>query len=244
MGEQRLPDTPETQNEILDTEETAGVEQENSKRFAKKTIGVLCISCAVLLLLNFLTSVNFNKLWIWIFGENEPTFTFEYPDFDEDILADPAYLSLERKMAIRTDGQTIWLNDEDYALQESPIRCLREYFRCAVFGDLHGYNLCFTENYHEENGGARTDPFTMQRVYDIVVERLGQTIESQDGTVRRVYYQVEYKIQRNNGTFRDDVGSDGVRPQVFEMIRNTQTNECKIDKITLLGKFEGIPQED
>ena len=63
-------------------------------------------------------------------------------------------------------------------------------------------------------------------IYDITVEKLSENYK--DGNT--VYkYNVSYKIYRNNGTFRNDIGSDGSKTLMFTLIGDG--TQVKIDAI-------------
>ncbi len=230
---------PQRKKPPLTEEEIAA--RAKSKQLARKMVITLCVAFVILIGLQVLSEIDFQPMLDAIVGKEESKIQFELADFEEDIMQDPAYLDKQRLMAYKNGAQMTLINEADYDQYDPPINMLHDYFTAAIAGDLHAYNACFTEAYHEANKGARTEPFTMQRIYDMMVEYLGEIEEGEDGYRKRCYYRVEYKIQKNNGTFRDDVGSDGALAQVFELVWNTDTKECAIDRIVLLGAFEGIP---
>jgi hypothetical protein len=53
-------------------------------------------------------------------------------------------------------------------------------------------------------------------VYEMKVTRVGE--ETANGALR-VTYRLEYRIHRNNGTYRRDVGSDAVRPEYLTLTK-------------------------
>ena len=69
--------------------------------------------------------------------------------------------------------------------------------------------------------------FTQQMIYDIEIEKLSVS-ESEKGILYA--YNVAYKIYRNNGTFRNDIGSDGAKTLYFELLESN--GSILIDRIT------------
>ena len=63
-------------------------------------------------------------------------------------------------------------------------------------------------------------------LYDIEIEKLG---EDKTESETRYRYDVSYKIFRNNGTFRNDIGSDASKTLYFELTKSG--GKVLIDKI-------------
>ena len=99
-----------------------------------------------------------------------------------------------------------------------------KYIYTIVEGDHELYNSFFSEEYYNEGGKAK-EPFTMQRLKNVKLVKARQ--ETEDGYVK-YYYELEYSIDKNNGTFRNDIG-DGSRKQ-FIIVTNRH-DELLIDAI-------------
>lgn len=217
--------------------------QKKSRKLAKKTAIMLSVAFCVLLGLNLLSEIDFEPLISAIVGKPSlPPIQFEVPDFEENIMKDTSYLDKIRLMEYCSGGQETLINEEDYVNYDIAVNRMHDFFTAAIAGDLEGYNDCFTEAYHKKNKGERTEPFTMQRIYDMSITHMGEIDETEDGSTVRRYYLVKYKIQKNNGTLRNDMGSDCYRPQVFELVWDKTVGECRIDAVTLYYDFEGIPE--
>ena len=111
------------------------------------------------------------------------------------------------------------------------VRFFTKYFRTVIAGDAGTYNTFFTDRYFRD-----ADPyvrFAPQMLYDIHVYELSETT-GQDGTTTWTF-QVEYRIRRNDGTFRNDMDSDGVRPLLFVLYGDAEGN-VKIDSIEYYRK--------
>ena len=71
--------------------------------------------------------------------------------------------------------------------------------------------------------------FAPQMLYDIRIEMLSNDPQN-DGTVLYAF-NVEYKIHRNDGTFRNDIDSDASKKLYFELYEDTE-GLVRIDRIT------------
>jgi len=205
-------------------------ERAASKRLARKMVTVLAIAFVVLVGLELVSRIDFDSL----LGPDTPKtpdgIRFEYADFEEDILTDATYLDKTRLMAYRKGAQMTLINEDDYINYDPAVNMMRRYFDILIHGDLEQYNTLFTAEYQKQHKLPRTEPFTMQRIYDMTVEYVTE-VDQPDTDLFHTYFLVEYKIQKNNGTFRADMGSDCTRAQAFELIWDTETRECFINQV-------------
>ena len=132
------------------------------------------------------------------------------------IFTDEEYLSLDRSLHVKRGGEefTVTQNGADKA--DAISLFFLGYFDALAHGDAERYNSLFTDGYFETYD--RQADFSEQRVYDVHVTLLGATDDES-----RVSYMVEYKIKRNNGTFRRDVYSDSSRPLIFDLVKSGDT---------------------
>lgn len=78
------------------------------------------------------------------------------------------------------------------------------------------YNKCFSPYYFESH--AHQGEFTKQKIYDIIITELPAENKSIDGkTFVEYIYTIEYRIRHNNGTLRNDVGSDRSKKQYVKI---------------------------
>ena len=65
-----------------------------------------------------------------------------------------------------------------------------------------------------------------QRLYDITIEYIFEKdmTDPDYGEVTKYVYEVSYKIMKNDGTFRNDLGSDGSRPLSLEIVETSDTS--------------------
>lgn len=224
------------------TEEELAAKSRN-KALARKMAITLAIAGVILIGLDLLSKVDFSPILDAIVGTEQPNIKFEYADFEEDIMKDSTYLAKIRLMEYRNGGQITLINEEDYDLYDPAVNRMHTFFQNVIAGDLDGYNECFSEAYHKKHNGKRTEPFTMQRLYDMSIELIGE-VNEKNSYLRHSYYLVSYKIQKNNGTFRNDMASDGTRPQVFELVWDTKTGDCVIEAVCLQSEFKGISYDN
>jgi len=149
-----------------------------------------------------------------------------YPiDHDLDVTTVEGYMELDRDLHYKNGSETIMITDANSEFYGQDILFFKTYFDYAIHGDYEAYNTLFTEHYYETNEPYHS--FTQQMIYDIEIEKLSET----DNAHGKIYaYNVSYKIYRNNGTFRNDIGSDGAKTLYFELVEEKGT--LLIDRIT------------
>lgn len=137
-----------------------------------------------------------------------------YPIDDElDIESVREYAQLDRQIYYTYGAETVALDETDLEGYGDDIRFFADYFDTVISGDYTKYNTLFTEEYFKKN--EKTCDFTAQMLYDIRIEKLSE--ETENGK-KHFGYNVSYKIFRNNGTFRNDIGSDGSRTLYFSLV--------------------------
>lgn len=148
-----------------------------------------------------------------------------YPIDDElDPFSVEEYTQLDRTVHYIRNGESVALTDENIDEYGDDVKFFVMYFYYVITGDYETYNTLFTDNYYKSAEPYYS--FTPQMVYDIETEYLGESDET-GGTVYK--YDVSYKIYRNNGTFRNDIGSDASKTLYFELTE--QDGKILIDRI-------------
>lgn len=149
-----------------------------------------------------------------------------YPiDHDLDITTVEGYMELDRDIHYKNGSETVMITDANSDFYSQDVLFFRTYFDYAIHGNYEAYNALFTEHYYETNEPYHS--FTQQMIYDIEIEKLSETNNDRG----KIYaYNVSYKIYRNNGTFRNDIGSDGAKTLYFELLE--ADNTILIDRIT------------
>ncbi|MBQ9781383.1 MAG: hypothetical protein IJW00_10645 [Clostridia bacterium] len=156
------------------------------------------------------------------------------PDYDYDIMQDREYLELDRYIYYKDarTGETIILLDQDIPGYGEGMVTLKAMIDAIIAGDHETYNSLFSSNYFAVEGREPEPPFTMQQVYDILITHIEVTdvIDEKLGRYTQYEYTVEYKIHKNNGTFRTDLGHDDSRKQYF-ILSDSTGDQVLIDQI-------------
>lgn len=153
------------------------------------------------------------------------------PDYEYDIMQDEEYLQLNRRIyhCDERSGLTEELTDKNIGGYGPAARVLREAINAIIAGDADAYNSLFSDNYYANN--EPESPFTMQRLYDIKITKVNETIKSgEKGKYTQYEYEVEYKIRLNDGTFRTDIGHDESKKQYF-ILSDSVIGDVLIDQI-------------
>lgn len=156
---------------------------------------------------------------------------FATPDFEYDIMKDEDYLQLNRRIYIydARSGQTEELTDKNLPGYGGGAAVLRDMIRAVINGDADAYNALFSSNYYENHDPE--PPFTMQRLYDIKLTKVSETlVAGEKGKYTQYEFEVEYKIRLNDGTYRTDIGHDESKKQYF-VLSDSVTGEVLIDQI-------------
>jgi len=133
-----------------------------------------------------------------------------YPaDKDYNIMADEEYLEYDRRISYYDpdSGATYWVEEEEVDSAEPFVKFFHSYFQTVIYGDALNYAEHFSLAYE----GELPEDFTMQMVYDI-------ELRPHANANGEMCYIVNYKIHKNNGTFRRDIGSDVGREYLFTLV--------------------------
>jgi len=211
----------------------ADLAQNKRGRNKKKVIigfVVLCTVCIVSIIL--LQNPHWLSLSYWdqdvtsMYSDKIVSYDFYPTDYTLDVTADEEYMSLDHSLYYTFGNETMGLTPEEYADYGPAVSFFGNYFQTIIAGDAETYNTFFTDNYYKTN-----KPYAMfapQMLYDMRIVKLREEAKD-DGTT--IYaFNVEYKIHRNDGTFRNDMGSDASKVLYYELIG--YNNVVKIDRIT------------
>jgi len=152
--------------------------------------------------------------------ETQKRYYYFYPaDYDVNIFEDEEYLGKNRYIEYKRGAVSVLITNDNFDEYGRPLVFFNEYFNAVINGDVEKYNAFFSEDYKNEDN-KRFEGFTMQRIYNITVELLSETVieEGKYYGYNRYIFKVSYMILRNDGTFRDDMGSDGSVPLNFEIL--------------------------
>ncbi len=232
-----LPKEPDTKaNTPNESDTDTKAPKAPISRQKKKAIIFASVVLSLLVILPILSILDWNALfglgekdkdrdsWIHFYGDQY----FGVPDYSENIEEDSKYMDLDRMLYYSSGNETFQIidNPEDFG---NCCVLFYNYFENLKNGDYRRYYSLFTDKYEEEHGD--TNPFTKkelkytpQKVYNIKVTLIQSTfLENGDANGEYVgstvyYYDVEYSIKDNNGTYRRDILSDQSRSLVFEIL--------------------------
>jgi len=172
-------------------------------------------------------------------GEEESTarpntVIYYEPDYEYDIMQDAEYLALDRFIYytdVRTN-ETIIIPEDKVASYGPAVVTLKTMIDAIIAGDHETYNSLFSTNYYEADENRKPEPpFTMQQLYDIELTLVTTEDRVENNKRYTLYvYDVEYKIHKNNGTFRADLGHDDSRIQRF-ILSDSTGDKVLIDQI-------------
>ncbi len=171
--------------------------------------GVVLLMTAVLLLLHFAFSQT---------KEPEPPRIHFYAPYGGDIFESEEYLSLDRRVYYFDGAIYLEVKGEGF---DPAVLFLRDFLEIMTRGDTAAYNAAFTVDPHQTE-------FSQQMIYASEICYEGSV---NDGGDKLYTYRLEYKIHRNDGTLRRDVGSDGMRPQ-WAVVRVRNDGGISIDSLT------------
>ena len=162
-----------------------------------------------------------------------------YPaDYEEDITTDLEYMGLIRDISLKYSNSdlTISLSPDDYDAHGEIVFFMTELINSIIDGDVKKYNESFSPEYFKDSLPKKS--FTPQKLYGgsdtlgirITIVSEEELHDPQTGIVYNKYQtKLEYMIFKNNGTFRDDVGSDGMRPVHYTV--SNKSGKLLIDKV-------------
>ena len=160
---------------------------------------------------------------------------FHTPNYTEDITQDSVYMGLDRNFYFEDSSNGFRTSYDPESLEEvsdvyrDTVRTITRYLEAAIAGDAEELNECLSDWYFD-NGGKQRERIAPQKLYDILITTDTQAKVSDLPASSESYcYWVEYKIRMNNGTFRDDMGSDGVRKELFAV--SVRDGEAVIDAV-------------
>lgn len=235
MKKERINEVADESPVVDDTKDSAATDKKakNKKKIAVLSAFLaLCVLGAVsFILLYCIPEKDINPMFdsekqeeiIGMYGSTQ-SYIYYPIDHNLQVMNEREYLDLDRSIYYTKGAETIALTEEDFANQTADVQFFQNYFNLAIMGEYEAYNALFTENYYKSNEPYYS--FTQQMIYDIKIEKLGE------GTVRGMNsysYNVSYKIHKNNGTFRNDIGSDGSKTLNFTLV--DQEGSILIDTI-------------
>ncbi len=202
---------------------------EQIRKAQRKNIKLVLLILAGLALLSVLALLLIDQLLPKEQEQPQKDIYF-YPVVEENILENEEYLALNRFVYYCEDpagyGLTTQITDEDRMTFDVKVRFTETYLNTLILGDSAALRAMCTENYLKEN---QIPDFTQQMVYEAHIYYY--STEAQTDGSRLVTYRLEYKLYKNNGTYRRDVGSDSPKPEYLVLWVSPDEGDIKIERI-------------
>lgn len=202
------------ENQTPQSVDEAVTARNNSMKKRKKIVKIALIVCAVIVVLYLVTlaldpDALVDRLFHGDGGEEKIEIEFYPVDEDKDIFEDADYRECDNRLFYYDpdSGATYSVDEENLAQFDADVRFFHRYFQTIIMGYASAYADYFVTGYE----GEIPESFTMQMLYDINVQPY-YSDETGENT-----YLVEYRILKNNGTFRDDIGSKVSRAQLYTL---------------------------
>jgi len=154
------------------------------------------------------------------------------PDWYTDIFTYERYLQKDRSISYSDDGnEYIKYSFDEYLVtrnESDGVDFMADYFYAAMCGDHEKLNSMHTEAYISASGAY--EEFPMQKIYGIEIAKVREAVSEIDGNAVYVYiYEVNFRIQSNDGRFMRDRYSDSSIPLFYEIIDDG--NAMKINRM-------------
>lgn len=154
-----------------------------------------------------------------------------YPvDWDEDIYEDKDYTDLIAGEFIKYDGQNnegiVGITPENVQSKGEEVVFLVDMIYDIIEGDVDSYNSRFSAEYYSTN--VPMEKFTKQKIYDVNITYA----QAENTTGKGTMYCIEYKILKNNGTFRNDI-LEGSKKQYIILVKDA--GEIKINSLVTMN---------
>ncbi len=204
--------------------------------------GILIISIVLILLL----ALYFSAAWLLAYLQNtehetsRPSNKIYFYDVipNEDITKDTEYMKKNRLICYSNSltGITQSVSSEHYSDYGGAFELMATMIESIIAGDSQTYNSLFSDKYYSKN--SPKESFTPQKLYGtfsmggILITSIDASsiVGLESAGTDTEYFQVEYLIYRNNGTFRNDVGSDACKPLVYA-VREQSNGKYIIDNV-------------
>ena len=148
------------------------------------------------------------------------------PDFNSDIMNEEEYLIKDRSIKY-SDGFGTWdiFNGKDVLTDIKIDLFLIDYINTLVAGD--GEKLLGMYSQEVVKALKLSDMITEQRIYETVFTEISaREVNDDTGSYFLYEFKAEYKIMRNDGTFRNDVSSNAVKAQYLTITK--RGDDCLI----------------
>ena len=199
-------------------------------RRQKKTILIvfLCMVGIVILYFAFYFISSLFPKYI----ENEFNIYFYDEQYSTgDITKDEYYMDLNRVINFKRESTdiTVSILEEDRNNYNEAVNLLYSMVEYMIMGNVEAYNGCFSPTYFSTQ--APKERFTKQKLYNITIVEVSieEKTDETGKNYTEYYYKLDYMIRHNNGSLRDDMGSDCIKSQHIYL--SNRSGDMLIDKL-------------
>ncbi len=215
---------------MLEEEKNMLKKNKNPRRKKKILLIVMISIVGVMLVLYGVTLFLEHRMSSKASEETKIDYRFWQVDFEENIYDDSEYVSLisEELFQYRDlTGVSIGIDRERAGEYNPEIRFFIDFLSAIIAGDYQNYNAMFSGRYYQNK--TPVNAFTMQKVYDAYVSLVSVSNDS-NGVSNYTKYEfiLEYKILKNNGSFRKDIGNGSKKQHI---VLTDREGKLKIDQI-------------
>ncbi len=210
----------------------------NVMKKQKRIIIIVIISMVVFIAAYYIvTSVDwstvFNK-----FGDQQDNgddyIYFYSEDLSVNIFKDEQYMSLDRSVNFSKNNWSSTIDDNSVVGEGPAVNLIYNMLGYILSGNYEAYNSCFSSEYYKY--ARPMGRFTQQKIYNIVITEISvnnSAVDENGVQYVEYFYKLEYMIRHNNGSLRNDMGSDCIRAQ-YLVLSERFSNEVLIDKMYTL----------
>lgn len=162
---------------------------------------------------------EFKASFVYNSDRKAPSYTFYTPDYNSDIFSDPDYDGVVVPYISYTNNAiTYTIIEEDYSDFGPVVELFGNYFDSLKAGDAASFSALHSERFFKHN--YYWESIAPQRLYNINIEYMFEKDMTDElyGEVTKYVYRTSYKIMKNDGTFRSDIGSDASRDMYLEIV--------------------------
>ena len=187
----------------------------------KKKLIKAFVIIGIILVCLFLTALILEMILV---RSNTPEQDYEFyePSPNEDYFVDPEYLAADRILYYTDDMGQRWQVTDDSSIDDIGAVFFKYYFHALEQGDHEALNRLYSDSFDDFG------EFTPQRTYAREVKYLNEQMI--DENTFSITYSLDYKIMKNDGSFRRDIGSDMIRTQYITIFYNTD-NDVWIEEV-------------
>lgn len=183
----------------------------SSKKVILSVVGVICgltlLFYGIILIANKVKNGR---------ADPEPNkYTFDYANYDENIFEDAVYMGYDRGVTYTNGNLTVTvdrehLDDVSEAYRET-VLFMFDYIDAMINGDAQKVNSMYAASFFKD-GRTPRERFTQQKIYAANIVAVDNWYDDSESSAVTYYnIGIDYMIKNNNGTLRDDMGSDAVR---------------------------------